>query len=95
MDPLPASGLIGYERDSLGVAAVARWTFFDVIEADVRALVSAVPRTWIIQPQLAYRARSGALMVAAGASWIDGETLSLGDYFDRNDTLYGLVKYAF
>jgi hypothetical protein len=95
IDPLPAIGLIGYQRDTLGAAGVVRWTFFDRIEADVRAVFLVSPRTTIVQPQLAYRARSGAITVAVGASLIEGEAPSLGDYFDRNDRLYALVKYAF
>jgi len=95
VDPLPATGLIGYKRDSEGVAVLARWTVFDVIEGELRAVIAVVPRTTIVQPQLAYRARSGGLMVAVGGLWVQGEALSLGDYFGRNDCVYGLLKYSF
>jgi hypothetical protein len=94
IDPLPPIGLIGYKRDTVGVAAVARWTFFDVIEAEVRAVVAAMPRTAIVQPQLAYRARSGSVLLAIGALLLQGEAYSVGDYYGRNECVYGLVKYS-
>jgi hypothetical protein len=94
-DTPPMAGLIGYKQDSAGVAVLARWTAAEVIEGEVRAILAAVPRTTIVQPQIAYKARSGGLTVAIGALYISGEPLSLGDYYGRNSCGYALLKYAF
>jgi Protein of unknown function (DUF1302) len=91
----PMTGLIGYKQDSVGVAVLARWTVGEVIEGEVRAVLAAVPRTEIVQPQLAYKPRSGGLTVAVGGLYIHGEALSLGDYYGRNSCAYALIKYAF
>ncbi|HEV7558908.1 MAG TPA: DUF1302 family protein, partial [Kofleriaceae bacterium] len=95
MDTPPMIGLLGYNKDTEGVALLARWTFFDVIETEVRAVYEDSPHTTVFQPQLAYRARSGGLSIGAGALFIKGEGSSLGAYYGRNDSVYGLVKYAF
>jgi hypothetical protein len=95
LDAPPEGGLIGYKRVTEGVAILARWTVLDVIEGELRAVFEYLPRTTVLQPQIAYRARSGGLTIAVGALSIHGEALSLGDYYGRNDCAYGLVKYAF
>lgn len=94
VDTPPPIGLIGYKQDTYGAALLARWTFFEVIEAEVHAIALASPKTTILQPQLAYRARSGSLMFAIGALAVQGDAFSLGGYFDRNDYAYALVKYS-
>ena len=95
LDTPPPTGLIGYKRITEGVALLARWTFFDVIETELRAVYEYTPRSTVLQPQIAYRARSGGLSIGVGLLAIYGESLSLGGYFGRNDSAYALVKYAF
>ncbi len=91
----PELGLIGYKRDTYGAAMTARWTFFDVIEAELRAVFEVEPRTIVLQPQLAYHRRSNGFTVAAGALYLHGDPLSLGDYYRRNNSAYVTIKYPF
>ena len=56
----------------------ARWTFFDVIEAELRAVVEIEPSTIVLQPQIAYRRCSNGFTVAAGALYLHGDPISLG-----------------
>ncbi len=94
LDPLPAEGLLGYQQDTAGVALVARWTVFDVIEGEVRAVAVAAPSSTVLQPQIAYKPRSGNLTLAIGGLLMRGEPTSVGDYYGRNDYVYGLFKYS-
>lgn len=91
----PELGLIGYKRDTYGAAMTARWTFFDVIEAELRAVYELEPRTIVLQPQIAYRRRSNGFTVAAGALYLHGDPISLGDYYSRNNSTYVTIKYPF
>ena len=91
-DPLPAVGLLGYRANTLGAAALVRWRFFDVLEAELHALAVVKPGSIIVQPQLAYHARSGSLIVAVGALLVRGEPLGLGGYYGRNSSVFGSVK---
>ncbi len=91
----PELGLIGYKRDTYGTAMTARWTFFDVIEAELRAVFEIEPSTVVLQPQIAYRRRSNGFTVAAGALYLHGDPISLGDYYSRNNSAYVTIKYPF
>ncbi|HEY3802634.1 MAG TPA: DUF1302 family protein [Kofleriaceae bacterium] len=93
-DPLPSIGLLGYEADTAALSLLARWTFFDRIEVELRALEGVDPRTTIVQPQLAYHTHSGSWTFAVGGLAMRGQAFSLGDYYSRNEYVYGLVKYA-
>ncbi len=95
MDAPPPLGLIGYKQDTYGAAMTARWTFFDVIEAELRAVIEVEPRTTVLQPQLAYRRRSNGFTIAAGALYLSGESLSLGSYYGRNKSGYVTIKLPF
>jgi hypothetical protein len=95
VDPLPTIGLIGYKRDSAGGALTARWTFFNIIEAELRAVYEAVPRAVVLQPQLAYRSKSNGLTIAIGALYLSGDDESFGDYYSRNKSAYVTVKLPY
>jgi hypothetical protein len=93
-DSIPTEGLLGYKADTAALSLLARWTFFDRIEVELRALEGALPQTTIVQPQLAYHTHSGSWTFAVGGLVMRGEAYSLGDYYSRNEYVYGLVKYA-
>lgn|GEM_PF-1093432 len=87
--------LIGYKRDTYGAAMTARWTFGEVIEAELRAVFEVSPRTVVLIPQLAYRKHSNGFSVALGGLYLHGDASSLGDYYSRNNAAYLTIKWPF
>jgi hypothetical protein len=95
VDALPSTGLIGYERDSVGGALTARWTFFDVIETELRAIYELMPRAVVVQPQIAYRAKATGFSLGIGGLYLSGQNESLGDYYSRNRCAYVTLKLPY
>jgi hypothetical protein len=89
-DPGP---LLGAQVETFGTAAIARWTFFDHLEAEVRGTVGEQPVGYIIRPQLGYV--SGAWKFAAGLVLLDGDADSLPHYYHRNTGAYAIGRVAF
>jgi hypothetical protein len=89
-DPGP---LLGAVLDNVATAAVLRWTFFDHLEPELRAVVGERPFGYVVRPQLAYK--SGAWELRAGVAWIDGDDGSLPRYYRRNTSAYVIGKVSF
>jgi len=87
--------LIGYKRDTYGAAMTARWTFFEVIEAELKAVFEVQPQTVVLIPQLAYRKHSNGFSVALGGLYLHGDGTSLGEYYSRNNSAYLTIKWPF
>jgi hypothetical protein len=89
-DPGP---LLGAEVNSYGAASVVRWTFFEHLELELRAVASLSPRGALVRPQLAYKKDFWELRL--GAVWIDGERGSQQHYYRRNQSGYLMAKLKF
>ena len=91
-DPL-ATPLLGALTDTVSVASVLRWTFFEHVELELRGVAGIRPMGYTVRPQLAYK--RDAWEVRAGVVWLDGEDGSLPRYYRRNSSVYAMVKHAF
>jgi hypothetical protein len=89
-DDVAPHSLLGYERDSSGVALQARWTFRERLEAQLRGFVGLRPATYVVEPRLTWKWTSFALR--AGLLLLDGDPFSFGGYFRRNTCAYGMVR---
>jgi hypothetical protein len=72
------------QRDTAGVAADARWTFFrDRLLVEARGLVVAQPLGWSARGEVGCRRK--ALQFRAGALILDGDVYSFGHFRARAD----------
>jgi hypothetical protein len=85
--------LLGAKQTSYGAAAVVRWTFFEHLELELRAVASIEPRGAVLRPQLAYKKDFWELR--AGYVWIDGEDGSQQHYYRRNQNGYLIAKLKY
>ncbi len=91
-DPPPTGGLLFHKQDLLGLAGVARWTFADRLELELRGEGSARPQSFLVRPQIALKFER--FWIKAGAVLVAGAAGSLGDYYQRNDSLYVTLKQS-
>jgi hypothetical protein len=89
----PPGPLLGANVNTTATAIVARWTFGEHIEAELRAVVGESPVGFVVRPQLAYK--TGPWELRGGVVGVDGEDGSLPRYYRRNTTAYviGLVHF--
>ena len=81
------------QRDTAGVAALVRWSFFgDRLQLEGRGLVAAQPLSWMARGEIGYH--RNALQIRAGAVVLDGDAFSFGHFYRANTSVYLLVKYA-
>jgi len=84
--------LLGYTQDTFGVAMVARWTWAEHFETEMRAFLGAQPFMYSLRPQIGWKWTSFALR--AGLVLLGGDPYSFGDYFSRNNSAYVIAKYS-
>lgn len=92
IDP-PDVALIGVATDSLAAGLVARWTFAEHLEVEIRSVVGIKPFGYLARPQLAWK--QGGFSVRVGALLVGGSSGTAGDYFSRNQAAYLAVRQAF
>lgn len=90
----PATGLLGYRRDSSAVAGTLRWTLVDSWGIDLRGVVGLAPQTYTLQPALQYKPND-AFSVRVGALVVSGERGSFGWYYGDNDTAFVQLRWGF
>jgi hypothetical protein len=85
--------LLGAQPNTTATAVVARWTFGDHVETELRAVAGEAPVGFIVRPQIAYK--TGRWELRGGVAWIDGEDGSLPQYYRRNTSAYviGVVHF--
>jgi hypothetical protein len=85
--------LLGAQQTTYGVASVVRWTFFEHLELELRAVASIAPLGAMVRPQVAYKKSFWELRL--GYVWLDGEQNSQQHYFRRNQSAYLIAKLKF
>jgi len=85
---------VGVLSDTLAVSTLVRWTFLDHLEVELRPNLGLRPVSAVVQAQVGWR-WSGGTFTGVGGLWMHGEPLSLGHFYQRNQTVYLTVKHAF
>jgi hypothetical protein len=94
IDGAPRDGtLIGYDADTVGIASLWRWTFGESVELETRAFVGLHPVSYVVRPQLSWK-RDG-LALRAGVLVLGGDDGTYANYYRRNTSVYGGIKYSF
>jgi hypothetical protein len=88
-----ARPLLFYDRDSVAMSLLVRWTFLEWLELELRAIFGATPVSLELRPQIGYKREGWSFGV--GGLFLGGDTYSLGDYFSRNGSVYLYLKRAF
>jgi len=87
-------GLLFVQRTTFTGTGLLRFPFVRFFDAELRAVLWALPRSVVLRPQIGWRS-TDHLTVSVGALWLAGEPWSLGDYFRRNSEVYATAKYSF
>lgn len=85
--------LLFVSEDTVGLAGLVRWTFFEHLVVEARSFVGVAPRSFMVRPELGYG--SSAFTLRAGVLLLGGEPGSYGDYYDRNDSAYLTARWGF
>jgi hypothetical protein len=91
-EPFAAHALLGYENDTLSLALLARWIFFDRLETELRATITPSPWSYMIRPEIGVK--WNALSLRVGLLLLDGDPFSFSNYFRRNTSLFLIAKYS-
>jgi hypothetical protein len=86
--------LMFVERTTVTGTALLRYPLSTAFDLELRAAVSAMPKSTVLRPQIGWRASDHLTFHLAGL-WLSGEAWSLGDYFARNSEVYADAKYSF
>lgn len=89
----PATPLLIYDRDTVGLVADVRWPLLGILGFELRGLLGIRPRNAIVQPELNLKFQPW--VVSLGGLVFGGEDYSLGSYFRRNQEVYAKVKLLF
>ena len=91
-DRLPEGGLLFVERDSVDLAVLARWNW-NAIDFETRVVSGQRPRTFGFKPQISWKQAGFAL--SAGVAILGGDTLSYGNWYRRNRSMYLTLRKDF
>jgi hypothetical protein len=89
----PPPGLLYADRATTALALLARHTWSERIELEMRAVVGASPGSYVLRPQVAWK--KDALALRLGLVLPGGEDRSYGDWFGRNRSAYLMLKRSF
>ncbi len=84
--------LLFSRTDNLGVAAMARWLFFEHLTIELRAMVGILPFSYALRPEVGLR--FGSFTAALGGVLLGGSELSFGQYFQRNQNVSLTLRYG-
>ena len=89
----PSPGLLYANRATTALALLARRTWRERVELEMRAVVGASPASYVLRPQVAWKKDAFALRL--GLVLPGGEERSYGDWFGRNRSAYLMLKRSF
>jgi hypothetical protein len=89
----PPADLLYAERATTALALLARHTWRERVELEMRAVVGAFPASYLLRPQVAWK--KDALALRLGLVLPGGEDLAYGGWFGRNRSAYLMLKQSF
>ena len=89
----PPPDLLFAARASTAVAVLARHTWHDRLELEMRVVGGISPRSYVLRPQVAWK--KDALALRLGAVLPGGEDLAYGGWFGRNQGVYLMLRRSF
>ena len=89
---LPDGGILYFERDSVDMGVLARWTWA-AVEVETRGAIGVRPRSLVLRPQISWKA--GGLGISSGLVILEGSHLSYGDWYRPNGSVYLMIRKGF
>jgi hypothetical protein len=89
----PPADLLFSRRATTALGLLARRTWRERLEFELRAVAGVSPASYLLRPQVAWK--KAALAVRLGVVLPGGEDLAYGGWFERNRSVYVMLKQSF